>query len=118
MSMSMHHLRGWKLPRLGDIRISESMKHESRLGRAASENARRRDPRPPSCTGGTKIVRSGEPSSYRNVSSNERSRQARCANLPETLPRDNKGSDGPNKIILGQPVLDQRDHLIGPRDTI
>ena len=72
---------------IGDIRISESMKHESRLGGAASEKRAERDPRPPSCTGGTKIARSGALSSYRYVSSNEHSRQARCAERNPQIPR-------------------------------
>jgi hypothetical protein len=32
------------------------MKHESRLGGAASGKTRKRDPGPPTCTGGTKIA--------------------------------------------------------------
>jgi hypothetical protein len=32
------------------------MKHESRLGGAASGKTRKRDPKPPTSTGGTKIA--------------------------------------------------------------
>src|SRR5204862_4221000 len=39
--------------------LGTHQKHESRLGRAASGKTRKRNPRPPSYTGGTKIARDG-----------------------------------------------------------
>src|SRR5207245_1598648 len=49
---------GWRPLHHRRHRIGRTLKHESRLG-GRLRGTRKRDPRPPSYTGGTKIVRSG-----------------------------------------------------------
>src|SRR5436309_1705331 len=100
------------------------MKNESRLGRAASGKTQGRDPRPPSCTGGTKIARAGRDPTrpwlvpLLHATGNTRPRQARCANISATLPRNDKWSKNPNKIVLGRLMLNECDHLVGPTRSV